>query len=121
MRYYSVNNVGQYRIIRSMNGSCCFSVKNLQTDAYNLYVIITANKNVSAIYKTAMKHGTFIKRKTNMAMKASVINEISHCMLTDSETLSFTIASKLYVLSESVCELRSIKQEVICRYVTCPT
>lgn len=47
-----------------------------------------------AFIKTCIKHETFIEGKTNTVMKASVINEISHCMLTDSETLSFTIASK---------------------------
>lgn len=87
-------------IIRSMNdkhGNCCFSAKNLQTDVYNLNVIITStNKNVPAVYKTRMKHWVFIERKTNTAMKASVINEISHCKLTDSETLSFMFTSKSY-------------------------
>lgn len=45
-----------------------------------------------------------------MVMKASVINEISHCAPTDSGTLSFTIASKLQTRYQE-CELCSIKQE----------
>lgn len=118
MRYYSVNNIGQYRhIIRSMNckyGSCRFSAKNLQTDVYNLNTIITStNKNVPAVYKTRIKHGTFIERKTNTAMKASVINEILHCMLTDSETPSSFIRLRAIQLLGSACELCSIKQEVM--------
>jgi len=41
-------------------------------------IIISTNKNVPVVYKTHFKHRTFIKRKTNTAMKASVINEMSH-------------------------------------------
>lgn len=46
---------------------------------------------MSAVHKIRMKHGTFIKRKTNTTMKASIINGISRDTLTNSETLSFTI------------------------------
>lgn len=88
----SVNIVILFDLVNGKYDSCRFSTKNLQTGICNLYVIITSrNKNILAVHKIRMKHGTFIKRKTNTAMKAGVIKGISRDTLTNSETLSFMI------------------------------
>jgi len=73
---------------------------------YNLYITATGEIK-TGVHK---KRETFIERKANTVMKASIANKISHCVRTDSETLLFTIASKPRAI-KSARELRPIKQE----------